>query len=785
MLCHLGESPGRGNRQRSRDMIDSIKKRDGRIVAFDLGKITAAIEKAFAATGIHREDPAALAAQVATRLQEAGLTQPEVEQIQDCVEQVLIDNGHVRTAKAYILYRAERTRIRQANTRLMKIYEDITYTDASDSDIKRENANIDGNTAMGSMLKYGSEGAKQFYEMFVLHPEHARAHREGDIHIHDLDFYTLTTTCCQIDLLQLFTGGFSTGHGVLREPKHISSYAALACIAIQSNQNDQHGGQSIVNFDYGLAPGVAKTYRQNYTRHLARSLELLGLDKAAVEAGQKAAEALGLSPCLDDGNGYLKAEATAYLEAGVDGEAFPRAQAFARDKALEDTDRETYKAMVALIHNLNTMHSRAGAQTPFSSINYGMDVSAEGRMVMKNVLLATEAGLGHGETPIFPIQIFRVKEGVNYNPGDPNYDLFRLACRCSAKRLFPNFSFLDAPFNLAYYKPGRYETEVGYMGCRTRVMGNVYDPENQIAPRRGNLSFTTINLPRIAILANGNIEWFFDELDRKIDLCVEQLLERFAIQCTKKVCNYPFLMGEGCWLGSENLGWNDEVGEVLKHGTLSVGFIGLAECLKALIGQHHGESQRAQNLGLEIISHMRQRLDDVSQARKLNVTLLATPAEGLSGRFVKLDRKRFGSLPGITDREYYTNSFHVPVYFPIGAFDKIRLEAPYHALTNAGHISYVELDGDTAQNLEAFERIVRCMKEAGIGYGSINHPVDRDGVCGYNGIIGDTCPRCGRAEHEGPHFQRIRRITGYLVGTMDKWNDAKRAEEAQRVKHSL
>ena len=766
-------------------MIDSIKKRDGRIVAFDLGKITAAIEKAFAATGIHREDPAALAAQVATRLQEAGLTQPEVEQIQDCVEQVLIDNGHVRTAKAYILYRAERTRIRQANTRLMKIYEDITYTDASDSDIKRENANIDGNTAMGSMLKYGSEGAKQFYEMFVLHPEHARAHREGDIHIRDLDFYTLTTTCSQIDLLQLFAGGFSTGHGVLREPKHISSYAALACIAIQSNQNDQHGGQSIVNFDYGLAPGVAKTYRQNYTRHLARSLELLGLDKAAVEAGQKAAEALGLAPCLDDGNGYLKAEATAYLEAGVDEEAFLRAQAFARDKALEDTDRETYKAMVALIHNLNTMHSRAGAQTPFSSINYGMDVSAEGRMVMKNVLLATEAGLGHGETPIFPIQIFRVKEGVNYNPGDPNYDLFRLACRCSAKRLFPNFSFLDAPFNLAYYKPGHYETEVGYMGCRTRVMGNVYDPDNQVAPRRGNLSFTTINLPRIAILANGNIEWFFDELDRKIDLCVEQLLERFAIQCKKKVCNYPFLMGEGCWLGSENLGWNDEVGEVLKHGTLSVGFIGLAECLKALIGQHHGESQRAQNLGLEIISHMRKRMDDISQARKLNVTLLATPAEGLSGRFVKLDRKRFGALPGITDREYYTNSFHVPVYFPIGAFDKIRLEAPYHALTNAGHISYVELDGDTAQNLEAFERIVRCMKEAGIGYGSINHPVDRDGVCGYNGIIGDTCPRCGRAEHEGPHFQRIRRITGYLVGTMDKWNDAKRAEEAQRVKHSL
>ena len=438
-----------------------------------------------------------------------------------------------------------------------------------------------------------------------------------------------------------------------------------------------------------------------------------------------------------------------------------------------------------VIHNLNSMHSRAGAQTPFSSINYGMDTSPEGRMVMKNIMLATEAGLGGGETPIFPIQIFRVKEGVNYNPGEPNYDLFQLAIRCSARRLFPNFSFLDAPFNLAYYKPGHYETEVGYMGCRTRVMGNVCDPDNQIAPRRGNLSFTTINLPRIAILANGNIEWFFDELDRKIDLCVEQLLERFAIQCKKKVCNYPFLMGEGCWLGSENLGWNDEVGEVLKNGTLSVGFIGLAECLKALIGQHHGESQRAQNLGLEIISHMRKRMDDISQARKLNVTLLATPAEGLSGRFVKLDRKRFGALPGITDREYYTNSFHVPVYFPIGAFDKIRLEAPYHALTNAGHISYVELDGEAQKNVRAIAKIVKVMHDEGIGYGSINHPVDRDGVCGYNGIIGDTCPRCGRAEHEGPHFQRIRRITGYLVGTMDKWNDAKRAEEAQRVKHSL
>lgn len=767
-------------------MIDGIKKRDGRVVAFDMQKIAMAIQKAFDATGVQTNGADALAEQVVQRLEEAGVDQPEVEQIQDCVERVLLDNGHVRTAKAYILYRAERSRIRQANSRLMKIYEDITYSDASDSDIKRENANIDGNTAMGAMLKYGSEGAKQFNEFFVLNPEHARAHREGDIHIHDLDFYTLTTTCCQIDLLQLFKGGFSTGHGVLREPMHITSYAALACIAIQSNQNDQHGGQSIVNFDYGLAPGVAKTYIRTYRAHLGRSLELLLDEPRDVIDGVNAALAEeGVIPLLDDSNGYLERERALYLEAGVAEAPFCKAQSFAREKAVQDTDRETYKAMVALVHNLNTMHSRAGAQTPFSSINYGMDTSAEGRMVMKNMLLATEAGLGHGETPIFPIQIFRVKEGINYNPGDPNYDLFRLACRCSAKRLFPNFSFIDAPFNLPYYKPGRYETEVGYMGCRTRVMGNVYDPEAEIAPRRGNLSFTTINLPRIAILSNGNVEWFFEELDRKIGLCVEQLLERFAIQCKKKVCNFPFLMGEGCWLGSENLNWDDEVGEVLKHGTLSVGFIGLAETLKFLVGEHHGQSEKAQNLGLEIISHMRRRLDGESRKRKLNFTLLATPAEGLSGRFVKLDKKRFGSIEGVTDREYYTNGFHIPVYYPIGAFDKIRLEAPYHALTNAGHISYVELDGDAAMNLDAFESIVRCMKEAGMGYGSINHPVDRDGVCGYNGIIGDVCPKCGRTEHGGPQFQRIRRITGYLVGTMDKWNNAKRAEEANRVKHDL
>ena len=661
-------------------------------------------------------------------------------------------------------------------------------SDATDSDIKRENANIDGNTAMGSMLKYGSEGAKHFYESYVLNPAHSEAHRNGDIHIHDLDFYTLTTTCCQIDLIKLFHDGFSTGHGVLREPNDIASYASLACIAIQSNQNDQHGGQSIANFDYGLAPGVAKTYKKRYRSNLTSLIEVMDCAAHAKKTKEifQTLTAENLIPTLDGSQAYTEREKELLLEAGVPEEILDKIQSFSAKKATEETDKATYQAMEALLHNLNTMHSRAGAQTPFSSINYGMDTSTEGRMVMKNMLLVTEAGLGNGETAIFPIQIFRVKDGVNFNPGEPNYDLFKLSCRVSAKRLFPNFSFQDAPFNLQYYKEGHPETEIAYMGCRTRVIGNVNDPEREITYGRGNLSFTSINLPRIAILANKNIDWFFSELDRKIDLVVEQLLERFEIQAKKKVHNYPFLMGEGVWIDSEKLNYDDEVREVLKHGTLSVGFIGLAEALKALLGVHHGESEIAQNLGLDIIGHMRKRMDDLSAETHLNFSLLATPAEGLSGRFVRMDRERFGSIEGVTDREYYTNSFHIPVYYPISAYKKIQLEAPYHELTNAGHITYIELDGDPSTNLDAFEKVIRYMKAQGIGYGSINHPVDRDPVCGYNGIIGDTCPKCGRSETDGEYgFQRIRRITGYLVGTLDRFNNAKRAEVRDRVKHSI
>lgn len=746
------------------EQIKKIIKRDGRTVDFDIDKIADAIYKAAQVLGGKDRDMAKfLARQVEVYLIEICHNEvPTVEQIQDTVEKVLIENGHARTAKEYILYRAERTRVRDMNTRLMKTYEDLTFKEAKDNDTKRENANIDGDTAMGTMLKYGSEGAKQFYEMFVLKPEHAQAHREGDIHIHDMDFLTLTTTCCQIDIEKLFKGGFSTGHGFLREPNDIQSYAALACIAIQSNQNDQHGGQSIPDFDYGMANGVKKTYRKLYWTNLGKMLNLLfdiedGVDKIK-SIGAEIMEKHDVFPVLADNNGYKEIERS-YLREIIDEKFIDKLQNKATRYANEEIKRATYQAMEAFVHNLNTMHSRAGAQIPFSSINYGTDTSPEGRMIIENILLATEAGLGNGETAIFPIHIFKLKEGINYNPEDPNYDMFKLACRVSAKRLFPNFSFIDAPFNLQYYKEGDPNTEAAYMGCRTRVIGNHYDPSREVVGGRGNLSFTSVNLPRIGIKAHGDIDWFFEELERKVDLCINQLMERYKIQASKKVKNYPFLMGQGIWMDSDKLKPEDSVGEVLKHGTLTVGFIGLAECLKALIGSHHGETAEAQSLGLEIIGFMRKKMDEATEKTGFNYSLIATPAEGLSGRFVRIDRAKYGVIEGVTDRDYYTNSFHIPVYYNINAFDKIRLEAPYHALTNGGHITYVELDGDPCKNLDAFEQVVRCMKESGVGYGSINHPVDRDPVCGYTGIIDNECPCCHRTEDDSDRgFERIRRI---------------------------
>ncbi|WP_294467071.1 anaerobic ribonucleoside triphosphate reductase [uncultured Anaerofustis sp.] len=770
-------------------MVTEILKRDGRTSKYEKKKITDAIYKAAEAAGGQDYATAKeLSDKVDNILNDKYIDiVPTVEQIQDTVEKTLIESGHAKTAKNYILYRAERNKVREMNTKLMKIYEDLTFKSSIENDVKRENANINGDTAMGTMLKYGSEGAKNFYEMFILDEKHAAAHAKGNIHIHDLDFYTLTTTCCQIDLTKLFKGGFSTGNGFIREPKDIRTYSALACIAIQSNQNDQHGGQSIPKFDYDLAQGVKKTYRKIYVTNMAKALELLAgienSEEVSKDIYKNIEEKSGLYPTLDDNEKFLKLEREELDK--LDHDDVDTLISFTKKSSLKETDKATYQAMEALIHNLNTMHSRAGAQVPFSSINYGTDTSSEGRMIIKNILLATKSGLGNGETPIFPVQIFKVKEGVNYNPEDPNYDLFKLAIEVSSERLFPNFSFIDSPFNLKYYKEGDPDSEIAYMGCRTRVMANV-DKDNEIVTGRGNLSFTSINLPRLAIEAKGDIDKFYSMLNDEMNLCVKQLLHRFKIQCSKTVRNSPFLMGEGVWINSENLKPDDTVEEVLKHGTLSIGFIGLAETLTALVGKHHGESEESERLGLEIISHMRDKVDEETERRGLNFSLVATPAEGLSGRFVRMDKKRYGIIEGVTDKDYYTNSFHVPVGYDISAFDKIKKEAPFHELTNGGHITYVELDGDTTKNLEAFEKIVRCMKDMGLGYGAINHPVDRDPVCGYNGVIYDECPHCHRKEDDTDvPFERIRRITGYLVGTLDRFNNGKRAEESDRVKHSL
>lgn len=737
-------------------MIKTIKKRTGDIVKFNAQKITDAIKKANMESideTFSKEQLSIITNNVIKALK--NLKTPGVEQIQDAVEKVLIAGNFASTAKAYILYRAEHTKLRQAKADLMDIYNELTFTKAKDADIKRENANIDADTAMGTMLKYGSEGSKYFITSHILPKDIAVAHMDGDIHIHDMDFYMLTETCCQIDLLKLFKNGFSTGHGYLREPNDIRSYAALACIAIQANQNEMHGGQAVPMFDYCMAPGVAKTYRKQYYKALGYYFNAM-LDMKLENASllcKKIEQTLPIKISMSTADkfgkllvDFLPKHQREHNYQEINEQTTQMAHKFAINTAWNETNAATYQAMEAFIHNLNTMNSRAGAQVPFSSINYGTDTSPEGRMAMRNLLLATDAGLGDGETPIFPVQIFKVKEGVNYEKDDPNYDLFRLAMKTSAKRLFPNFSFLDAPFNKKYYKPNDYNSEVAYMGCRTRVMGNVYDPTREVTCGRGNLSFTSINLPRLAIEAKGDINKFYKSLDDMIDLVIRQLLHRFKIQCAKIGKNYPFLMGQNIWLDSDNIGEYDTVSEVLRHGTLTVGFIGLAETLKALIGKHHGESAEAQKLGLAIIGHMRKRMDDEAQKTKLNFSLIATPAEGLSGRFVKIDRKIYGSIPGVTDREYYTNSFHIPVYYPISAYKKIQLEAPYHNLTNGGHISYIEMDGDPTKNLTAFEAIIRCMHDNGIGYGSVNHPVDRDPVCGYTGIINGVCPKCGRSE---------------------------------------
>jgi ribonucleoside-triphosphate reductase len=666
----------------------TIKKRDGREVQFNEAKITEAIFKAAKAVGgADRQMALELTLDVLRFLkQESNGGSFGVEDVQDAVEKILIEKGHAKTAKAYILYRNQRTRMREAKSGLMDAVAEILV------ETSRENANV-SNSPSAKMLQIASAASKAYYLNRLIPENMASAHKRGDIHIHDLDFYGKTLTCVQIPLGKLLANGFNNGHGFIRPPKRPGSAAALAAIILQSSQNDMHGGQSFAFFDRDMAPFMVNA-----------------------------------------------------------------------------TEEDVYQAMEALIYNLNSMHSRAGAQVPFSSLNIGTDTSPNGRMVTRNILLAYEKGLGRGENPIFPNIIFRLKEGVNFNPEDPNYDLFKLAIRVAAQRLNPTFSFMDASFNKEY------GDQVSYMGCRSRVMANRRGPV--VTDGRGNLSFTTINLPRLAIKAERNLIKFYQSLAEMIDLTIIQLFHRYQVQAKLKVRDMPFLMGQGLYIDSDKLELGDPIEEIIRHGTLAVGFIGLTETLVALIGSHHGESEDAQALGEEIVAFMRNQVDKACEQYNLNYTLLATPAEGLSGRFVGMDRREFGLIPGVTDKEYYTNSFHVPVNYPISVFDKIRLEGVYHKYTNGGHISYVEFTAPPVNNLSAMEDIIRHMKNSDFGYAGINFPVDFCESCGYLGVIdADNCPICGTFS-----IRRVRRITGYL-STVDRFNDAKCAELKQRVTH--
>ncbi|MFO1445180.1 anaerobic ribonucleoside triphosphate reductase [Bacillus sp. Bva_UNVM-123] len=609
---------------------------------------------------------------------------------------------------------------------LLDAFKDIV--EVNNQDLLQENANVDGQSPMGQMGKFASESGKYYAKECLLRSEVKQAIDENYLHPHDLDFLpTGTTTCCQIPLGKILKNGFNTGHGHMREPNDIGSAMALASIIFQSNQNMQHGGQSYPMFDFDLAPYVRKTYEKTIKR--------------------------------------LHSYPTTFTEEEMS------------ELAWQETDHIVYQACEAFIHNCNSMHSRGGGQVPFVSINYGTDSSKEGRMVVKNILLATQAGLGKGETPIFPIQVFKMKKGVNFSSGEPNYDLYLLALKTTATRLFPNFSFLDSTFNRPFYN-GTPESEVSYMGCRTRVMANLHGDENSIG--RGNLSFTSINLVKLA-LNYPTYEAFIEKLDHYLNIAIQQLLDRYHFQIKKKARHFPFLYSQNVWKDSETLTENDTLEQVLKHGTLSVGFIGLAEALVALLGEHHGESEDAYQIGYQIVQFMRDKMDEAAAQYKLNFSLIATPAEGLSGKFTKRDRTEFGKLKGITDRDYYTNSFHIPVYYDIKAIEKIKKEGSFHSLCNAGHISYIECDGDVSKNIPALDTIVKAMALADMGYGSINHPVDRCKCCGYSGIIDHECPSCENNDEQ--HIERIRRITGYLVGDMSKWNSAKFSEERERVKH--
>jgi ribonucleoside-triphosphate reductase len=642
--------------------MQKVKKRDNRIVPYDDHKIFEAIRKA----NKDSKDKKMKISEIfnIVKLIEEKLNDvkiPSVEHIQDVVENTLIKTEHINTAKSYIVYRHEHAQIRDSQEDLMNKFMDLTFKSAEDFESKRDNANINSDSAMGIMLKYGTESSNYFNDNYIIPKEYVEAHRQGYIHMHDKDFQNLTFNCIQLDLLKLLHGGFSTGHGFIREPQNIRSYASLACIAIQSNQNDMFGGQSIATFDYAMAEGVRKTFKKEFIKTFDYIMNFVTLND---ELKAKKNEIINfvcshhiptygnIDACYKDINDNFDS----HLAKLIINDIIVPADKITTKK-VED---ETYQAMESVIHNLNSMHSRAGAQVPFSSINLGTDCSPEGRLVIEKFLLSEERGLGDGETPIFPIVIFKLKKGVNYDENDPNYYLFKLAMRVSAKRLFPNFESIDAPYNLQYYKPDDPRTEIATMGCRTRTLSNIYDPDNAIVTSRGNFSFTTINLPKIAIESNHDMKKFYKKLDELMELCKEQLLWRFKLISRKHVYNFPFLMGQGVWINSDKLRQNDEIGEVLKEASISIGFCGLAECLVSLIGKHHGESEEAQKLGLEIISHMRNVTDSFAKQHQLNFTLFATPAESTAGTFAKSNRKQYGIIPGVTDKTYETNSFHVP-----------------------------------------------------------------------------------------------------------------------------
>lgn len=724
-------------------MLDKIVKRDGRTEKFNSRNIHVAALAAITSVESNRThlECELLAHDIDVSVREKLHAKydsfddnPTVEEVQDLVQQELFNAGLVHEAENFMTYRAQRTAARENNSELIKTYHKMLKSKATDMNLMRENANIDGNSVMGTMLRIGSEANKSYVDKYILKPEWAYAHSNGDFHIHDKDFYELTFNCFQIPLSKLFKHGFSTGHGFLRRPKTIHTAAELAAIAIQSEQNDQFGGTSIANFEDDLAPFVALSFAK-YIRDLMQTT--FKTDNSFDEITKMIDELYAThNTVLSDDVLHLIGK---YLQAN-----YPLSSNdvdYIIKRSVEKTNHETYQGMEAFVHNMNSLHSRAGAQVPFSSINYGTNTTEEGRMIIKNVLLATRAGLGHHETPIFPVQVFRMKKGINFDEGDPNYDLFKLACQTSAERLFPNFEYQDVPYNLQYYKEGKPETYLAVMGCRTRTYSNVNG--DSVCAGRGNFSFTTINLPRLGILAKGDWNKFYSDLDTLMDMARDQLIARFEIIANKKVYNFPFAMGQHLWMGSENLKNSDTVREALLNSSLAIGFIGLAECMIAMTGKHHGEDPKVYELAYNVIKHMRERTDMYQSETGFNFGTFSTPAEGLSFRFLRIDRKKFGKIEGVTDKEYYTNSFHIPVYYKITAAKKMQLEGKFHALCNGGCITYVELDGDLTKNLSAFEKLVKYANDCGINYFAINHPVDRCPVCGYTGVINYACPNCG------------------------------------------